>query len=120
MSRAANVGPEWAAMVPKLFEDEADFQDQLIAVARRFGYRAYHTHNSRRSEPGFPDLVLASPRQRRVIFAELKTATGQLSDDQAWWAGVLTAAGEEYHLWRFKDWDAALAILTQKPEVPRV
>ncbi len=115
MSRAFVVGPEWGAMVPRTFADEADFQAQLITAARRLGWRVYHTRDSRRSEPGFPDLVLASPRQRRVIFAELKTDTGHLSDDQSWWIGALTMAGQETYVWHFSDWDALLKILVARP-----
>ncbi len=99
-------------MIP--FETEKDFLEQLVAAGKRLGWRSYHTHDSRRSEPGFPDLVMASPNQRRVIFAELKTEGGQLSDDQAWWAGVLTAAGEEYHCWRPRDWDTVLQTLVKR------
>jgi hypothetical protein len=95
------------------FADEADFQAQLVKAAKRLGWRAYHTLNSRGSEPGFPDLVLAHQRWNRIVFAELKSDAGQLTLDQAWWAAVLSAAGQEYHLWRFADWDKALAVLAR-------
>ena len=98
-----------------MFEDEADFQAQLIAAAKRLGWRAYHTRDSRRSECGWPDLVLANPRQGRMLFVELKSEHGQLSEDQAWWIGALTAVGLEVYVWRPADWDAALAALTPQP-----
>jgi hypothetical protein len=96
------------------FESEADFQQQLITAAKRMGYRCYHTHDSRKSEPGFPDLVLASPRQKRIVYAELKRPGENLSEDQAWWAAALLSAGEEWYLWRYADWDKALAVLARK------
>jgi hypothetical protein len=38
---------------------ESVFQDQIVGLARFYGWdRVYHTHDSRRSHPGFPDLVL--------------------------------------------------------------
>jgi hypothetical protein len=45
--------------------NEAAFQRMIMDLARYNGWRVYHTHDSRRSEPGFPDLVIA--RVRRVI-----------------------------------------------------
>ncbi len=41
-----------------------------------------------------------------------------LSDDQAWWVGVLLAAGLEVHVWRYADWNAALAALVRKEGPP--
>jgi VRR-NUC domain len=101
-----------------LFADEAAFQDQLVRAAKRLGYRVYHTHDSRKSEPGFPDLVLVSRRQRRTVFAELKTPEGTLTEDQSWWIAALAEAGQEVHLWRYADWDMALATLAQRKEQP--
>jgi hypothetical protein len=100
----------------QLFSDEADFQAQLVSAAKRLGWRVFHDYDSRRSEPGFPDLVLASRTQRRVIFAELKTGSGQLSEEQAWWAVTLSAAGIEYYLWRYANWDLALRTLWKRPD----
>lgn len=66
---------------------EAAFQDQVVALARLYGWLHYHTHDSRRSAPGFPDLVLA--RAPRLIFAELKTETGRRTSEQDRWLDAL-------------------------------
>lgn len=69
---------------------EAQFQSTVIEMAKALGWRTYHTHDSRRSAPGFPDLVLV---RDRIVYLELKTATGKVSHDQADWIAALTAAG---------------------------
>jgi hypothetical protein len=43
----------------------------------------FHPQYSLGSEPGWPDLVLIRRRDRRLIFAELKSEKGQLSARQA-------------------------------------
>ena len=43
---------------------ESDFQRAVIEMARLHGWLVYHTHDSRRSAPGFPDLVLVQGRAR--------------------------------------------------------
>lgn len=80
---------------------EKQFMQQVIDYARMFRWRAYHTFNSRRSEPGFPDLVLV---RRRLLFAELKADNGTVSQAQAEWIAALQDAGEEVYVWRPKDW----------------
>src|ERR1019366_8380560 len=40
-------------------ETEKDFMARVIALAKSRGYKVYHTLNSRGSEAGLPDLVLA-------------------------------------------------------------
>ena len=47
---------------------------------------------------GFCDLVLAKPG--RLIFAELKSATGKLRPEQKAWIAVLAAAGAEVVVWQ--------------------
>lgn len=82
---------------------EADLQTRILGHARALGWLAYHTHDSRRSQPGFPDLVLVSERRGRVMFRELKTERGRLSDDQRTWLRALTAAGMDAAVWRPAD-----------------
>lgn len=94
---------------------EKDFMGQVIDLARMTGWRVYHTYDSRRSEAGFPDLVLVHPRRERVIFAELKSATGQLSVPQKAWLAALDEAGADVRVWRPDDLDLVTAILTDRP-----
>lgn len=61
----------------------------LRKAAAVTGYLAYHTWTSIHSAPGFPDCVLVHPKRHRIIFIELKTATGKLTDKQAEWIGAL-------------------------------
>jgi hypothetical protein len=109
------VSADWAAgRAP--FVSEADFQGQLVKAAKRMGYDPiYYTHDSRRSEEGFPDLVMCHVRQRRVVYAELKNDERAFSEDQLHWHAALRACGQEAYLFRFVDWDAALAILLRRP-----
>lgn len=62
----------------------------------------YHTFDSRRSAPGFPDLVLT--RRPRVIFAELKRDDGRPTVHQEAWLDDLRACGQEVFLWKPSDW----------------
>lgn len=64
---------------------EKDWQGQVEQLAARLNWRFYHTHNSRHSGSGFPDLVLV--RRGRLIFAELKTdaKASKVTDAQAAW-----------------------------------
>ena len=92
-----------------LADTEKEFQSRVVALAQGLGWRVYHAYDSRRSEPGFPDLVMV---RERVIFAELKTDRGRLSQAQSEWLERLTGAGGEVYVWRPADWDAVLAVLT--------
>ena len=76
---------------------EKQFQSQVVRIAKVFGWMAYHTYDSRRSEPGFPDLVLV---RERVMFRELKTEKGRLTPAQKLWGERLKSAGSDYDIWR--------------------
>lgn len=71
---------------------------------------AYHTHNSERSAPGFPDLVLVHPRKRKIIFAELKRDGEYPTTEQRLWLAALSTIEEAcphnvtVALWRPADW----------------
>ena len=60
---------------------EAAFMDTILQASALYGWLAYHTHDSRRSTAGFPDLVLIKPP--RVLFLEVKSERGRLSRAQA-------------------------------------
>ncbi len=79
---------------------EREFQTQVLTLARLSGWKTYHTHDSRRSAPGFPDLVLVRPP--RCLFVELKTTTGRLRPEQAAWLEALAEVerAPEAYLWR--------------------
>jgi len=62
---------------------EKQFQSQVLQLAKLSGWLTYHTHDSRRSQAGFPDLVLVRPPA--IVFAELKTEAGKLRPEQAAW-----------------------------------
>lgn len=84
---------------------EAALQEHVLYLARFYGWLPYHTHDSRRSQPGFPDLVLASELLGLLVFAELKTEKGRQTAEQKEWERVLTlvataGTGIAYHLWR--------------------
>lgn len=81
---------------------EAELQSAVIDLARWHGYRHYHTVDSRKSRPGFPDLVLVHERTGRLIFAELKAEKGRVRPDQAKWLALLGKQNEA-HLWRPSD-----------------
>jgi hypothetical protein len=53
---------------------------------------------------GFPDLVLV--RGDRLIFSELKTDTGRVSDNQRQWIEALEATCKaEVYVWRTADYN---------------
>lgn len=80
---------------------EAQFQTWVVSYARLMGWLVYHTHDSRRSEAGFPDLVLT--RGETLLFRELKTETGRLRPEQTHWLSALETAGQDVAVWRPSD-----------------
>lgn len=90
---------------------EREWQAQVVQAARLLGWSVYHTHDSRRSEPGWPDLALV---RERLVMAELKTDTGRVSEAQQRWLALLDAAGVETYLWRPRDVDSVLSVLRRR------
>lgn len=82
---------------------EQDLQDLAVRTARAHGVLAYHTYDSRKSEPGFLDLVLVG--RQGVLYRELKSATGTVTPEQEYWMAALLAAGEDVDVWRPAQWD---------------
>lgn len=108
--------------------NEKDFQQQVIDYAAICGWTTYHTFDSRRSAGGFPDLVLVRPPE--LIFAELKSDSGQLRDDQQDWLAQLGETADVVkrlcaianwpkpvlgvHVWRPADWSDVERILSRR------
>ena len=95
---------------PHLAISERDFQAQVVQLSELCGWMVYHTYDSRRSNAGFPDLVLVRPPQ--VVFAELKSQKGRVRPQQEVWLSALGASDKvTVALWRPSDWDDLERIL---------
>ena len=88
---------------------EKTLMANVVKMARLFGWRVFHQFDSRRSEPGWPDLAMV--RRDRMLFAELKTATGRLTPAQRdtikelrTIARAIQTGNVEVHVWRPADW----------------
>lgn len=87
---------------------EAEWQRQVLDLAELYGWLNYHTYDSRRSVPGFPDLVLL--RSPELLFVELKREKGKLKPAQKEWIKQLVRVGYanetvEAHIWRPSQFD---------------
>ena len=81
---------------------ERDLLDAVRQACRWSALLVYHTHDSRRSERGFPDVVICGPSG--VLFRELKSSTGRLSPAQREWLDKLRQAGADAAVWRPDSW----------------
>lgn len=92
---------------------ERAWQDYLVSVARLCGWRVSHFGGGwssrgyrtpcRYDGQGFPDLVMVHPRRKIILFVEVKTTKGKLSEEQERWRSDLVESGAEYRLWRPED-----------------
>ena len=83
---------------------ETQFLKSVVSVAEDGGWLVYHTYDSRRSQAGFPDLVMT--QAGRTIFAELKSEKGRIKSSQQRWLDELEkTGGVEVFLWRPSDMD---------------
>ena len=108
-------GSDWAPIHPAPDEmPESEWLDRVRTLARQRGWITYHTYDSRRSESGFPDLVMA--RWGQLVFAELKRQSGKLTGAQREWeASLRLVCGPgtpvRYYVWRPSDWDEVVRVL---------
>lgn len=98
---------------------EAELLDAVRKLSLLTSWLFYHTHDSRRSDSGWPDTVLLNVRQRRIIFAELKTRTGRVRPMQGVWLAALAAIGMETAVWRPEHWhDGTIRRVLQGQRIP--
>ena len=83
---------------------EAEWQEQIVSYARMNDWLVHHNADSRRSDPGLPDLILV--RGDTVMFLECKKMTGKMRQEQTLWMGRLkTATQVKSAVVRPSDWD---------------
>jgi len=98
----------------KIKVTEADLREQIRTLCQLFGWKMYFSWTSIHSPRGFPDLVLVNPEQKRIIYAELKSEKGKLTEKQQEWLIALAACGQEVHLWRPADIEDIAEILSSR------
>ena len=91
---------------------ERAFQQAVLELAMLTGWKVNHQMPAQngagrwrtptQGHIGFPDLVLAHPT-KGLIFAELKSAIGRVSEAQRSWLDTLELAGVEAYVWRPTD-----------------
>lgn len=79
---------------------ESDVQATIAELASWRRWWPYHTFDSRRSQGGFPDLVLV---RERVVFAEVKRPGEKPRPDQRDVLDKLARAGAEVYVWTLDD-----------------
>jgi hypothetical protein len=85
---------------------EKELLAAVMQMAGLLGWLAYHPHDSRHSAAGFPDCTLVHPYQRRLLWAELKSARGKMTDQQRTWSEHIIQAGGEWFMWTPSDYHA--------------
>lgn len=92
---------------------ERQWQAVIEEAAAYLGYPfAYHTHDSRKSDEGFPDLVLVKPGVR-VIYFECKTDKpgSKPTQKQVDWVRALRSTGAHAWIVRPRNVDFVLDVL---------
>ncbi len=102
------------ASVLNLGLSERDFTAKVIDRAKAVGWKVFHPRPARTAHgwrtagqgtpKGFPDLVLALDTV--VLFVELKSQKGKLTDEQKDWLRHTNGA-----VWRPKDWQRICEVL---------
>lgn len=94
---------------------ERELQSAVLECAELLGWLCYHPRPARTADgwrtaaqgngaSGFPDVVMAHSKQRRLLFVELKSAAGRLRPEQTRWLDTLALAYCEMRVWRPADW----------------
>ena len=83
---------------------EDELAAEIAKEVKRLGIMSYHPHDSRRDMPGWPDLVLWS--RGGLIYRELKSTLGRVSQDQRLIGASLAQAGADWAVWRPEDWNS--------------
>jgi hypothetical protein len=107
------------AAVPGILYDpdpryEKDFQADIVRIAPSFGWEGtYHTFDSRKSEPDFPDLVMRRGDSFvcRVLVFELKVKKNKPTAGQSAWLAAFRAMGIVAECVWPSNWEMILKLL---------
>lgn len=78
---------------------EKAWQSHVLQIAAAYNWESYHTYDSRRSQPGWPDLALCRPPV--LWLPELKTEHGRVRPEQRFWQDLLGQVTEvRVGIWR--------------------
>jgi hypothetical protein len=89
---------------------EKQWMQQVVEAARANNWMVYHTFDSRRSEPGFPDLLCI--RDTEMLAIELKRERGTVTLDQERWLRAFSGvAGLTVMVARPSQWGEVEAVL---------
>lgn len=103
--------------IARLPLSEKAFMSAVLRVAKQHDWLCYHTHDSRKSAPGYPDVTLARlpgpGRPGEVIWAELKVEAPLTIEQERWLATLSHVQHTEAHLWRPADMPVILARLSR-------
>ena len=100
---------------------EAEWYENVRALARMGQWSLYHAHDSRRSAAGWPDCVFLRVDPAfgppTLLFRELKLAGKRPTPSPRAWLDGLVAAGQDAATWTFPaDWELAVETLTRRRE----
>ena len=101
-------------MTPDQWRDtqsEAMLQAVVITMAERLGFLTYSIPDSRRTNPGYPDVHIVG--HGVSVYVECKTAKGRVRREQKTWLAELQRAGIPAMILRPKDVDRLEAMLTR-------
>ncbi|QGJ88093.1 nuclease [Arthrobacter phage Edmundo] len=99
---------------------EAAWQKKVQDLLTLYGWKWYHAPNNRPGKgghvqnikAGYPDITAA--RGKRSLYAELKTETGRTTPEQDEWLEAMAEAGHETYVWRPRDIDEVITILSSQ------
>jgi Holliday junction resolvase-like predicted endonuclease len=96
----------------RTFQSEAAFQRWVCGLLDRHHWRWHHEVDSRKSKRGLPDIIAI--RAARLLFVELKSREGRLTDGQIGWlcdVKQLACHQVEVYIWRPSDMDEIERVL---------
>ena len=91
---------------------ERDLQETVRQIALAHGWDYYHTHDSRHSDEGFPDVIAIHEGMGRGLVAELKREGEEPTTAQRRWLALFGAMGFETYIFHPSDIDRIIEVLT--------